>query len=76
MDGILALGAVELVEGYRTGRFTPVDAVEAALRRADDVQRKLNAFVRIDTEGALAEARASAPAGTAANRPVCWTASP
>ncbi|OKH91178.1 amidase [Streptomyces uncialis] len=60
VDGILALGAVELVEGYRTGRFTPVDAVEAALRRADDVQRKLNAFVRIDTEGALAEARASA----------------
>ncbi|MFF3684898.1 amidase [Streptomyces sp. NPDC002187] len=54
------LTARQLLAGYAQGDFSPVDATRAALERAEVVQPLVNAFVRIDAEGALAEAEASA----------------
>ncbi|MFD9439525.1 amidase [Streptomyces sp. NPDC060006] len=60
MTELTELTAVRLVEGYRKGEFSPVDAVRAALRRAEKIQPAVNAFVRLDEEAALAQARDSA----------------
>ncbi|MEU5700884.1 amidase [Streptomyces aurantiacus] len=60
MTELTELTAVRLVEGYRKGEFSPVDAVRAALRRAEEIQPAVNAFVRLDEEAALAQARESA----------------
>ncbi|MDX2826205.1 amidase [Streptomyces ipomoeae] len=51
--------AVRLVEGYRKGEFSPVEVTRAALERAERVQSAVNAFVRLDADTALAQARAS-----------------
>ncbi|WP_394433786.1 amidase [Streptomyces sp. SGAir0957] len=53
------LTAQELLDGYRKGEFSPVDATRAVLARVEETQPALNAFVRVDAEGALAEAEAS-----------------
>ncbi|MEU6002324.1 amidase [Streptomyces sp. NPDC047197] len=60
MTELTDLTAVQLVDAYRKGEFSPVDATRAALRRAEEVQPAVNAFVRLDAEDALAEAEASA----------------
>ncbi|MEV0319036.1 amidase [Streptomyces sp. NPDC050658] len=60
MTELTDLTAVQLVDGYRKGEFSPVDAARAVLRRAEEVQPAVNAFVRVDAEGALAGAEASA----------------
>lgn len=52
--------AAQLVDGYRKGEFSPVDVTRAVLRRAEDIQPVVNAFVRLDPEGALARAEESA----------------
>ncbi|MDX3752520.1 amidase [Streptomyces sp. AK08-02] len=54
------LTATRLLDGYRKGEFSPVDATRAALERAEQLQPVVNAFVRIDAEAALAQARESA----------------
>ncbi|MFJ8056452.1 amidase [Streptomyces sp. NPDC096142] len=54
------LTAVELLDGYRRGEFGPVEATRATLARAEEIQPVVNAFVRIDAKGALAQAAASA----------------
>ncbi|UUU28025.1 amidase [Streptomyces sp. DSM 40750] len=59
MAQLTELSAVRLVEGYRKAEFSPVDVARAALERAERVQPDVNAFVRIDTETALAQARES-----------------
>ncbi|WP_151476470.1 amidase [Streptomyces albicerus] len=59
MTELTELTAVRLVEGYRKGEFSPVDVARAALRRAEEVQPAVNAFVRLDAEAALAQARDS-----------------
>ncbi|GGV31871.1 amidase [Streptomyces longisporoflavus] len=59
MTELTDLTAVQLVEAYRKGEFSPVDATRAALRRAEEVQPVVNAFVRVDAEEALAQAEAS-----------------
>jgi len=59
MTELTELTAVRLVEGYRKGEFSPVDAVRAALRRAEEIQPSVNAFVRLDEEAALTQARES-----------------
>lgn len=56
---LTSLSAVRLVEGYRKGEFSPVDVAREALERAERVQPAVNAFVRIDAESALAQARES-----------------
>ncbi|MGP2436845.1 amidase [Streptomyces sp. JW3] len=53
------LTASQLLDGYRTGAFSPVDAARAALARAAEIQPEVNAFVRITAEEALVRARES-----------------
>lgn len=60
MTELTDLTAVQLVEAYRKGEFSPVDATRAALRRAEEVQPAVNAFVRVDADEALAQAEVSA----------------
>ncbi|WP_055567491.1 amidase [Streptomyces atriruber] len=59
MTELADLTAVQLVDGYRKGEFSPVDAVRAALRRAERTQPAVNAFVRIAQDSALSQAEAS-----------------
>ena len=54
------LTAVQLLDGYREGEFSPVDATRAALERAEQIQPEVNAFVRLTADEALAQAEASA----------------
>ncbi|MEV6513886.1 amidase [Streptomyces sp. NPDC051642] len=54
------LTAVELLDGYRRREFSPVDATRATLDRAEEIQPAVNAFVRLDADGALASAAESA----------------
>ncbi|MEV7733503.1 amidase [Streptomyces sp. NPDC088921] len=60
MQDLTELTAVQLVEGYRKGEFSPVEATRATLDRAERIQPDVNAFVRLTGEEALAQARASA----------------
>ncbi|MFR9797454.1 amidase [Streptomyces sp. MS06] len=60
MTQLTELTAARLVEGYRKGEFDPVQAARAALERAEAVQPRVNAFVRLLAEEALDQARASA----------------
>lgn len=78
MTELTELTAVRLVEGYRKGEFSPVDVTRAALRRAEEIQPAVNAFVRLDADTALAQAAESAdrwrrgePAGLLDGVPVC-----
>ncbi|MGY0486364.1 amidase [Streptomyces sp. WG-D5] len=57
---LTGLTAQSLVEGYRKGEFSPVDATRAVLARIEATEPVLNAFVRVDAEDALARAEASA----------------
>ncbi|MFD5798101.1 amidase [Streptomyces diastatochromogenes] len=54
------LTAVQLLDGYRKGEFSPVEATEQALERARRIQPEVNAFVRLTEEDALTRARESA----------------
>lgn len=71
------LTAVQLVDGYRKGEFSPVEATRAALERAERIQPEVNAFVHLTAEDALARAAQSAqrwrrgePAGAVDGVPV------
>ncbi|MFE6890345.1 amidase [Streptomyces sp. NPDC057694] len=57
---LTGLTAQDLLDGYRKGEFSPVDATRAVLARIEETEPGLNAFVRVDAEGALAAARESA----------------
>lgn len=59
MTELTELTAVRLLDGYRTGAFSPVEATRAALRRAEAIQPEVNAFVRLTAEDALERARES-----------------
>jgi aspartyl-tRNA(Asn)/glutamyl-tRNA(Gln) amidotransferase subunit A len=52
--------ATELVELYRSGRASPIEATQAVLARIAERDKALNAFCVVDAEAALAGARASA----------------
>lgn len=60
MTELTDLTAAQLVDGYRAGAFSPVEAVRAALERAERIQPEVNAFVRLLPEEAIAQAHASA----------------
>ncbi len=51
--------ATELVEGYRNKTISPVEATEAALDAIDTHDGRVNAFVLVDRDGALAAAKES-----------------
>ncbi|TWD83354.1 aspartyl-tRNA(Asn)/glutamyl-tRNA(Gln) amidotransferase subunit A [Kribbella amoyensis] len=51
--------AVELVAEYRLGTVSPVEATRAALEAIERFGERVNAFVLVDAEGALAAAKES-----------------
>ena len=51
--------ASELLELYRSGSASPVEATQAVLARIDERNGELNALCLVDAEAALASARAS-----------------
>lgn len=59
MSDLADLTAVELVDGYRRGIFSPVDAARDALQAIEDNDGEVNAFVSVDAEQALESAAAS-----------------
>ncbi len=61
MPELADLSAVELGAALRSGDATPVEAVEAALRRIEARDGPLGAFVDVDAERALEAARAIDP---------------
>jgi len=54
---LLELSSANLARAIRAKKVTALAAMEAVLARADSVQKKLNCFVRIDSDEALAAAR-------------------
>ncbi|NEC47586.1 amidase, partial [Actinospica acidiphila] len=60
MSELTELTAARLVDGYRKGEFGPVEVARAALRRAEEIQPEVNAFVRLLADDALERAAASA----------------
>lgn len=54
------LDATQLLQGYRSGRFTPVDAVQSCLQHIARWQPHTNAFVCVAADAALRGAQASA----------------
>lgn len=52
-------GAVELSEAFARQQLSPVDAVTAALDKIEAHDSEVNAFVLVDRDGALDEARAA-----------------
>ncbi|MCP3819530.1 amidase [Streptomyces sp. A3M-1-3] len=59
MTELTGLTARQLLSGYENGDFSPVEVTRAALDRAEAVQPRVNAFVRIDARDALAQAEAA-----------------
>lgn len=59
MDELDQLTAVELLEGYRSGRISPVDAAQAALAAIEERDGEVNAFVSVHRDEALREAAES-----------------
>lgn len=57
MEPIYFAGIEELADGIRSKKLSPVEVVDAHLRRIEQLQRKLNAFVHTDAEGARARAK-------------------
>jgi aspartyl-tRNA(Asn)/glutamyl-tRNA(Gln) amidotransferase subunit A len=51
--------ATELVDLYRSGQASPIEATQAVLARISELDPTLNAFCIVDADGALASARAS-----------------
>jgi aspartyl-tRNA(Asn)/glutamyl-tRNA(Gln) amidotransferase subunit A len=58
-DDIAFLSALELLDLYRDKSLSPVEVASAMLDRIEEFQPKLNAFIVVDRDGALAAARAS-----------------
>ena len=58
-DPLCRLTSQNLVEGFSSGAFSPVEVASAALDRAEAINAKFNAFTRIDRVSALAAATAS-----------------
>ena len=47
----------EIRESVRTKKVSPVEVVKAHLERIETLQSKLNAFVHLDADSALEQAR-------------------
>ena len=64
VSDLLLQPAVELARLIRAGELSPVDLVDASLRRIDDVNPRLNAFCAVYAEEARADARRAEQAAT------------
>lgn len=58
-EDVCFLSAIELRDRYRRRELSPVEVTEAVLRRIDRLNPKLNAFVTVTPDLALAQARAA-----------------
>jgi aspartyl-tRNA(Asn)/glutamyl-tRNA(Gln) amidotransferase subunit A len=58
-DDVLSRSAADIIALYRSRQVSPVEILTATLDRIDRLNRLHNAFVMIDREGALGDARAS-----------------
>ena len=65
MSELWALGATELVEGYRNGTLSPVEVTKAVLGRIEKLNPVLNAFRQVAADEALRQAQASEARWTA-----------
>ena len=59
MAELTFLPAVSMAEQIREKKLSPVELVEAHLARISKLNSKLNAFVQVDAEGAVRQARAA-----------------
>lgn len=59
MDPLWKMDAHDLVRGYDEGLFTPMEALDSVLDRAEAVEPVINAFVHIDARQARADAERS-----------------
>src|SRR5690349_16789821 len=57
MPELTFLSAVSMAEQIRQKKLSPVELVEAHLARVEELSPKLNAFVKVDAEGARWQAR-------------------
>ena len=57
-NSIIKLTAAEIAEKIASGELTAVEVTEAHLARIEAVDEKVHAFLYVDREGALAQARA------------------
>ena len=69
MNLLLKKPAIELAKLIRSKDLSPVELVEASLRRIEAVNPTINAFVAMRPDGALAEAKALAEAIAAGKDP-------
>ena len=58
-EDLAYLSATELVAAYRAKRLSPLEVARVVLARIDALNPALNAFVLVDHEAALRDARAS-----------------
>lgn len=49
----------EMIEGYSTGKLSPVEVTELVLRKIEELNDRLGAFVAVDPEGAIRSAKES-----------------
>ena len=66
MNDLNFLCAVEMAEGVRAGKISPVELVDAHIARIERLNPKLNAFVHTDFKRARKQARAAETAAVAA----------
>jgi len=59
MTDLSYLSATDLLAGYKSGEISPVAATRAALDQIGKYDSKLNAFMFVDEDGAMAAARRS-----------------
>jgi Asp-tRNA(Asn)/Glu-tRNA(Gln) amidotransferase A subunit family amidase len=59
MSDLTPLSASQIAEQIRNKKISPVEVVQAHLARIEKFNPKINAFVHLDAEGALAQARAA-----------------
>ncbi|MGY4254272.1 aspartyl-tRNA(Asn)/glutamyl-tRNA(Gln) amidotransferase subunit A [Bradyrhizobium sp. USDA 4516] len=58
-DDIALLSAADLIEHYRAGTLSPVEATQAVLNRIGRLDRHVNAFALLDADAARVSARES-----------------
>jgi len=68
VNEITSLSASEMAEKVRSRKLSPVEVVDAHLARIEQVNPRINAFVQVDAEAAIAQARAAEKAVTSGER--------
>ncbi|GAA2914744.1 hypothetical protein GCM10011428_32320 [Streptomyces violaceus] len=76
MTDIIKLTAAETAAKIASGELTAVEVTEAHLARIEAVDEKVHAFLHVDREGALAQARAVDEKRARGRSSVRWPACP